>query len=191
MVITFTNLKGGSGKTSLCCLLALCWAQQGKRVAIRDMDPQGSSAAFVEHLESPNIRVYVAGGEADFILVDTPGGIRPTDLRNLVEASDLLVIPFLLSPTDMRATRETVVRIAQSPKARLVFNGVNTQTSIFRDRRNYADLLGVPACRAYLGDRVAFKHALVDGWGALTSKARQELTELGRELEKELRKAGK
>lgn len=184
MIITFANQKGGCGKTSTACLLALYWSEKGKQVAIRDLDPQGSSAAFVDHLENPFIREYDDAGEPDFILIDTPGGIKDRDLRNLLQYSDMVLIPFLLSPTDMRATGETVRRLSAHEKTRLLFNKVNISTAIFKDRHNYASLLGVQALKNHLGDRVAYKHALVDGWSALNTKARDELTQLAKEVER-------
>ena len=184
MLITIANQKGGCGKTSLVCLLSLYWAEKGKTVAIRDLDKQGSSEAFLNHIEHPQIREYDENPEADFVLVDTPGGIRDRDLKNLILASDLVLIPFLLSPTDMRATGETVRKIAADKKARLLFNKVNTSTAIFRDRLNYANLLGIPSLKNFLGDRVAYKHALVDGWSALNRRAKDELTAIAKEIEK-------
>ncbi|HSM42332.1 MAG TPA: ParA family protein, partial [Afifellaceae bacterium] len=42
-IITIAQQKGGSGKTTLAAHLAVAWAQQrGTRVAILDIDPQGS-----------------------------------------------------------------------------------------------------------------------------------------------------
>ena len=184
MVITAANFKGGCGKTSAVCLLALYWSEQGKKVAIQDLDPQESSAAFVDHLENPQICEYNDLEEFDFILIDTPGGIKERDLKNLLQFSDMVLIPFLLSPTDMRATGETVRRLSAHAKARLLFNKVNVSTSIFKDRHNYASLLGVQALKKHLGDRVSYKHALVDGWSALNAKAREELTALAKEIER-------
>lgn len=185
MIITFASQKGGVGKTSLVCLSALYWAEKGKRVAIRDLDSQESAQAFLEHIDHPQIKEYDEFPDADYVLIDTPGGIRDRDLKNLLEFSDLIVIPFPLSPTDMRATGETVRRIHAHERARLIFNRVNTSTAIFKERRNYASVLGIPALKNYLGDRVAYKHALVDGWSALNRKAKEELTSVLKEIERE------
>lgn len=181
-IVTLANSKGGCGKSTLACLLALNWAGLGKRVLIRDLDPQGSSGAFVEHLDHPNIKLYVDGMDADYLLVDTPGGIRDKDLVALVDLADKVVIPFLLSPTDMRATGETARKIDQK-KTRLLFNKCNPSTSIFKDRHNYAELLGVKAMKHHLGDRVCYKHALVDGWPALNAQAKAEVLSVATELE--------
>jgi len=41
-VITIAQQKGGAGKTTLAIHLAVAWSQRGKRVAVVDIDPQGS-----------------------------------------------------------------------------------------------------------------------------------------------------
>ena len=174
MVITLVNFKGGCGKTSLASLLALYWAEKGKETAIWDRDRQGSAEAFVAHIEHEKIVDYQEGEEYDHILIDTPGGLKAGELKKLVDVSDLILIPFQLSPTDMRSTGETVRHLGGVDKARLIFNRVNRATAIYKDRRNYAEVLGVKALKNHLGDRVSFKHALVDGWSALNGKAKEE-----------------
>ena len=58
MILTLVNKKGGCGKTSLACLLALYWAERGKKVAIQDLDPQGCADAFVSNIDNENIVAY-------------------------------------------------------------------------------------------------------------------------------------
>src|SRR5476649_1783169 len=41
-VITIAQQKGGAGKTTVAIHLAVAWKQCGKRVAVVDIDPQGS-----------------------------------------------------------------------------------------------------------------------------------------------------
>ena len=45
-VITIAQQKGGAGKTTLAAQLAVVWARQGRRLAVVDIDPQGSLAAW-------------------------------------------------------------------------------------------------------------------------------------------------
>src|SRR5260370_28053946 len=48
VVITIAQRKGGAGKTTLAAQLAIAWARQGARVAVLDIDPQGSLAAWID-----------------------------------------------------------------------------------------------------------------------------------------------
>ena len=41
-IITIAQQKGGAGKTTITAHLAVAFSQRGKRVAIIDIDPQGS-----------------------------------------------------------------------------------------------------------------------------------------------------
>jgi len=44
-VITVAQQKGGAGKTTLAAHLAVAWSAMGWRVALIDVDPQGSLGA--------------------------------------------------------------------------------------------------------------------------------------------------
>lgn len=182
-IITFVNRKGGVGKSSLTCLLALYWAhQKHKRTSIKDYDAQGSSQAFVDLMADPNIATYKGGEDFDFLLIDTPSGINRKDLNELVELSDLVIVPLCLSPTDIRSSTETVKLITDPAKTRLLFNQVNSQTSAFKDRASYAKAIGLKPLKNFLGKRVGFSYALIDGWPALNKKCVYELANLTKEI---------
>ena len=48
LVIAIAQRKGGAGKTTVAAQLATVWARQGARVALLDIDPQASLAAWVD-----------------------------------------------------------------------------------------------------------------------------------------------
>ena len=56
MFITFTNTKGGVGKSTLASHLAIWLFDRGYRVALLDTDPQGTSSEWIKRAE-PNITV--------------------------------------------------------------------------------------------------------------------------------------
>jgi chromosome partitioning protein len=68
-VITVTNNKGGSGKTTTTVSLAAAFAERGLRVLVVDLDPQGSATE------------WLGGEEAKTGLVEySNGGVRISDL---------------------------------------------------------------------------------------------------------------
>jgi chromosome partitioning protein len=185
MNIAVVNSKGGSGKTTTVCLLALYWSGEGRTVAVQDTDPQGSAAAVVAKRALPALWLYDRSRPATVTLCDTRPGIERNESTTLLKWAHVVLVPFGLSPTDMRATGSTIRALGANPKVRLLFCAVDPRTAVFRDRQNYADLLGVPALSSYLPVRHCYRLALVDGLTALSAKARGELSELSREIEEE------
>jgi chromosome partitioning protein len=182
-IISLVNKKGGCGKSSLVCLLALHWGErEGKRVAITDQDSQGSSEAFVRYMASPNISLYEEGGEYDYVLIDTPGGISSRELTSIVGLSDLVIIPMSLSPTDIRSSAETAGLVNAPKKTRLLFNRVNTRTLAFAGRGEVSKAIGLKPLKSHLGSRVAYSYALVEGLRALNRKSIAELAQLAEEI---------
>ena len=76
MIITFCGQKGGTGKTTLSYLVAETLSRAGKKVAIRDDDPQASVSQIVNELRESGrtaVEILERGmeGNYDFIVVDT------------------------------------------------------------------------------------------------------------------------
>lgn len=119
-IITVTNLKGGSAKTTSCAYLAHAYAAQGLSVLVIDADPQGSALRWSElgewevptlALPVKNLHVRLSGivpATTDVVLIDTPpldenAGIVYSALR----AADAIVVT--MAPTMMEYERLTDV----------------------------------------------------------------------------------
>lgn len=107
MIITVGNIKGGVGKSTIACNLAVMLSAQGSVVMI-DGDKQGSSADFTEArndlLQSAGYTcVRAVGAEVrsqanglkashDFVVVDAGGQDNPA-LRAALTVSDVVLVP--------------------------------------------------------------------------------------------------
>lgn len=137
-VITIGNEKGGVGKSTIACNLAVVAAKEGKKVLLMDADVQGSSAAFralreereeekrekgekaqVEinavSVHQPTIHKDIAAFQNfDLVIIDV-GGRDTKILRSAIAAATngLFLIPVLPSQYDIWATYETLETLNQ------------------------------------------------------------------------------
>jgi cellulose biosynthesis protein BcsQ len=106
MKITVTSSKGGVGKSSLACLLAAEWSEQGRRVLLLDADPQGTSIRWSERRLARGLETPVVTGvgdnvaavmrqqarDYDVVLVDTAGRLGDRSVMAL-GSSDIALVP--------------------------------------------------------------------------------------------------
>ncbi|MBK1857760.1 ParA family protein [Cerasicoccus arenae] len=178
-VIAFMNFKGGSGKTTLTCLSALYLAAaKSARVRIRDLDRGGDAEAFTRHIQDPAIQLFQpeeSQDAYDYLLIDTPGGIHEKEMRSIAQIAHRIVIPFALSPTDIRRSRQTVEALQGCPQAKVLLNQVNAQTNAYKQREALVAKVGIPALSNFLSKRVAYSYALAGGSSQLTTECIREL----------------
>lgn len=115
MIITFSNKKGGVGKSSLCVALANYWSSMDIPVRVIDIDPQQSLLCTREkdlekHENHPpryeiqkfdqsnqlkNLPEYIAELKSSqcHILFDAPGSIE-NEILQIVLHSDFIIVPF-------------------------------------------------------------------------------------------------
>src|ERR1017187_9323275 len=91
MLLSFTNSKGGVGKSTLAVHLAAWLTEKGKRVALVDVDVLGSSSAWIKEA-SPQTALYRIltpddvleqlpniQDEFEHVVVDGPGGLSRSE----------------------------------------------------------------------------------------------------------------
>ena len=182
-VLSFVNKKGGCGKSTLVCALGLYWAERAqKRVAVQDMEINGGSGSFVEYAEHPNLSLYEEGGDYDFVLIDTQGGVTDSELKQVEDFSDRVIIPLLLAPLDIAKAVETAELLHEPEKARLLVNHVRHNTTAWRDRESVLEAIPVPVLGSHITRRTAYANLLIDGWSALNREALDELERLAWEV---------
>ncbi|WP_413746516.1 ParA family protein [Synechococcus sp. MIT S9507] len=98
MFITVFGQKGGVAKTCTSVHLAAIWACKHKKVALIDADRNRSATAYGarELLPYPVIPIEAAAKAArgaDIVVTDGQASSNEEELKNLVEGSDIIVLP--------------------------------------------------------------------------------------------------
>ena len=203
-IFTVAQQKGGAGKTTLVAHLAVAWSGQGRRVALIDIDPQGSLSLWVKQRRAEGngddlgftfsqITGWRLAAEAerlardhDAVLIDSPPHAE-TDARIAVRAASLVLVPVQPSPMDLWATQPTL-DLARSERrpVLLVVNRMPARSRLADDMVTKLSAFDVGVARSTLGNRVAFAETMASGHGISeaepSSPAAQEIAALAQEI---------
>lgn len=128
--ILIASPKGGCGKTTVATNLAAFYATAGKETALIDCDRQGSSLHWAQKRAALAHPVLGLSGKigskvADVLpsgckrcVIDTAAGIRVSEVVELMEAADALVVPVLPSVIDLEASEAFFAELAAVPKVK-------------------------------------------------------------------------
>lgn len=204
-VITVGNHKGGVGKSTLACNIAVEATKEGLKVLLIDADTQKSSIDFRElraekelpqfnavSITNGTIHKDIASFNAFDLIVIDAGGRDTGPFRSAVLSSDLLIIPALPSQLDIWSTENTVVMFEEARtlkedlKAYFVANRVISNTNIAREAYQALIDIGVPLFKSKIHSRVAFAYSISEGKGVTEyephGKAAKELKEFYKEV---------
>lgn len=161
------NSKGGCGKSTLAMNIAGYYALQGKRVALADCDPQGSSRDWLKARPEHLARIAAVplkdgkleiDGKTEVLVLDSPAAMHDQKLVNITRAAQTAVIPVLPSPIDMRAAEHFLHelvslrnQINRKIKIATVANRVREDTVVAARLEQYLEKLTLPN-----GDRIPF-----------------------------------
>ncbi|MGI9502524.1 MAG: ParA family partition ATPase [Geminicoccaceae bacterium] len=202
-VVLIAQQKGGAGKTTLAIQLAVAWTRAGKNVAMLDVDPQGSLAAWrglrdrtlgedegpaVEALSGWRVgnRLASTGREADLVLVDSPPHAE-ADAKTAIRSADLVILPIQPTMLDLWATEATLdLAKAEKTKALLVLNRVPPRSLAADAVAGEIKKKKWPLARTRLGNRQAFAASINEGKGVIetarSSAAGKEIEALAKEI---------
>ncbi|MGB0684418.1 MAG: ParA family partition ATPase [Magnetovibrionaceae bacterium] len=206
-ILTVAQQKGGAGKTTLVAQLAVALAGPRQKVAVVDIDPQGSLTAWYgvreqqgfanDHLDVRQVSGWRTASEIDrlrnefdLILIDSPPHAE-TDAKVAVRAADLVLIPVQPSPLDVWATKPTIdLALGEKVPVLLLMNRVPPRAKIVEEVSGWLAQKGLPVADTRLGNRVAFASSMMEGKGVMEtakrSSAAQEIEALAKEIKKAL-----
>jgi chromosome partitioning protein len=179
-IITFAQVKGGSGKTTTAMCTVAELVARGSVVAALDLDPNRPLGEFfnrvpeLQHVEvaipTSERRVSVLVRELatrhDHVVIDLMGAAT-NDTQVAMALADLVIVPSQMSGTDLKCGVETWRQAAEAAEIsnRAIARGVllaRTSAGAVRPRveaflRDQYKRVGAHVLRAAFGDRAAWK----------------------------------
>jgi chromosome partitioning protein len=205
-VMTVAQQKGGAGKTTLVAQLAVAFTVKGRRVALVDIDPQGSLTRWFRVREEAGAAngmtlsaitgwrtqgaVEKLKDSCDLVLIDSAPHAE-TEAKIAVRAADLVLVPIQPSPIDLWATEPTLALArAEKRAALLVLNRVQSRVKLAEALADRIAELGAETAKATIGSRTPFAASMLKGKGVIEtapgSKAAAEIAALAAELTRRL-----
>ena len=180
-VITISQQKGGTGKTTLAVHLAMAFIKyHNLKVAIIDTDPQGSLGKWFmirserkvsnENLTFKTASLWGAQYESktlkndhDIVIIDTPPKIE-SDARPSIEAADLVLIPMAASHVDFWATG-AIVDIAKKANKKILaqINRSSQRSKLIDKTKDFIKSLDLQSTDTIIGNRQIYTSSMGEG----------------------------
>ena len=115
--IAITNEKGGTGKSTIACLLVEYLNNLNKKVQLTDTDPIQTSQTWANNCQQESRQVSTT--PADYQVIDTAGS-SGSALSWLAEA-DLILVPFRPHYADLQTTTTWFTSLKPDWQAKIIF----------------------------------------------------------------------
>jgi len=166
--IIVLNPKGGSGKTTIASNLAACYAIDGQRPALMDLDPQGSSMRWLRKRPEDCPPIHAIAGferstavtrswqlripaECGAVIIDTPAAVEAHALPELTRGADAIIVPVMPSDIDIHATAKCIADLLLVAKIRrseqrigIIANRVRSNTLVSQSLMRFLGSLEIP-----------------------------------------------
>ena len=208
-VLTISQQKGGSGKTTIAVHLALAFIKyHNLKVAVIDTDPQGSLGKWFmirteKKLSNDNLTFKTASlwgaqyeskalkKDHDIVIIDTPPKIE-SDARPSIESADLVLIPVAASHVDFWATG-AIVEIAKKANKKILIqiNRSSQRSKLISKTNEFIKSLNLSATKTIIGNRQIFASSMGEGKTAVEkqkkSNAVEEIKQLSEQILSEIK----
>ncbi|MDH3316570.1 MAG: ParA family protein [Gammaproteobacteria bacterium] len=166
--ITLLNYKGGCGKTLIAVNVAGYYALKGYKTTLIDHDRQGSAMHWLALRDrtAPAIHGINAGKHVSYetrtwqlhvppdterVVVDSPAGLHGHDLEELVQKSDIILVPVLPSEVDIHAAAAFIGDLLLDGRLRharasvgVIANRVRANTRVYESLKRFLSKLDFP-----------------------------------------------
>ena len=208
-VITISQQKGGTGKTTLAVHLAMAFIKyHNLKVAIIDTDPQGSLGKWFmirseKNISNENLTFKTASlwgaqyesktlkNDHDIVVIDTPPKIE-SDARPAIEAADLVIIPMAASHVDFWATG-AIVEIAKKANKKILvqINRSSQRSKLINKTNEFIKSLNLSSTKTIIGNRQIYTSAMGEGETAVEKQKKgaavEEIKNLSEQILLELK----
>ncbi len=181
-IIAVATSKGGAGKSTSVCCLALYFASQGIKVGILDCDPNGtltrwhgkggalSQLPIISEVDEKQIISSIASLTAsnDIVLVDCPG-FNSQVMVYALGVANLVLVPVMTDEANLFEAIRTKMLVdwASSATNRPIevrgFLSRIKSSNLVAHSRNELEKAGVQMLKASVSDRIAFQEATYFG----------------------------
>ena len=192
MIVLIANPKGGVGKSTTATNLAGYYASRGLRAMLGDLDRQQSarawlairppSAPVIESWDTSDKRTARAPAGVTHVVLDTPAGLRGSDLKDVLKLADRVIVPLQPSIFDIFATQTFLAKLAQrgtlseSGKVGVLGMRVDERTRSAEHLHRFVEGLGLPVV-GYLRDTQNYVHLAAQGltlWDVAESRVAKD-----------------